>query len=350
MKKERILYLEVLRVISSIAVVMIHVIAAVVDRFEVTSLSWDILVVCSSIIRWCIPVFFMISGSLFLSRNYDNCNIAAHIKKYVIKILVILIVFGTLYYFFDLWIWKQSIGIKNILVLPLAIVSGNTGYHLWYLYPLVIIYLLTPVLGLLVSKVRREYVEYLIILCIVLCFVAGYVNEIIAALNLFSYKIQFFFCEQMGYVGCYIIGFYLSKYDLSEPKKKLLHISSVACLIVLTVLNLSLSLSSGQFTVVFSSYTGLPTVLIACSLFVLFKQTDENRVALRAKRMLCYIGSHTFGIYLFHVFFVSIIFRKIFSGGLWGGAVIVLIVGTIVVFACSYVCSLICKKLFPKLF
>lgn len=57
MKKERILYLEVLRVISSIAVVMIHVIAAVVDRFEVTSLSWDILVVCSSIIRWCIPVF-----------------------------------------------------------------------------------------------------------------------------------------------------------------------------------------------------------------------------------------------------------------------------------------------------
>ena len=352
MKKERVLYLELLRIISSVAVVLIHVIAAVENRYEARSASWYILVACSSIFRWCIPVFFMISGSLFLNRDFDQSNIIQFLKKYVLRMLFILLIFGTVYYFFDFWVWGIPVGVKNILILPLAILTRKTGYHLWYLYPLIILYALTPLIGAVVSKLDRKYLEYFVVLCAIFCYIAGYSNTLVVQIcpSLESYQIGFSFCEQMGYVGCYLIGYYLSKYNLSERQRKLLYVFSVVCLTMLAALNVLLSANCGQFTVAFSNYIGLPSVLIACSLFVLFKQIDENRLTQRAKKILCHFGSYTFGIYLFHVFFVSVIFKKVIQGCPGKHTIIVLVVWTSVVFVCSYVCSVIGRKIFPRLF
>lgn len=352
MKKERVLYLELLRIVSSVAVILIHVIAAVVNKYEVKSFAWDILIVCSSSIRWCIPIFFMISGSVFLNRDYEQSGIIHFLKKYVVRLLFVLVCFGTAYYFFDLWAWGISVGVKQILILPFAILSGNTGYHLWYLYSLITLYCLTPLLGIAVSKLDRKYLRYFVMLCMIFCFIAGYANTLVVQMypTLESYQIGFSFCEQMGYVGCYLIGYYLSKYDLSGGKKRTLYILAATFIIILAVVNLLLSSSTGQFTVAFSQYTGLLTVLVACSLFLIFKQIDDNRFSLKTKKILFHIANHTFGIYLFHVFFVTIIFKMVIPMRFENEGIGMVMVGIIAVCVCSYMSSMIFKKLFPNIF
>lgn len=62
---KRILYLDILRIMAIIAVVMLHVSA---QRFYVSfpSYEWEIRMFFNSMVRWGVPIFVMISGALFL--------------------------------------------------------------------------------------------------------------------------------------------------------------------------------------------------------------------------------------------------------------------------------------------
>ncbi|MBR3027382.1 MAG: acyltransferase family protein [Bacteroidales bacterium] len=61
----RVLYLDILRIMAIIAVVMLHVSA---QRFYVSfpSYEWEVRMFFNSMVRWGVPIFVMISGALFL--------------------------------------------------------------------------------------------------------------------------------------------------------------------------------------------------------------------------------------------------------------------------------------------
>ena len=61
---KRIYYLEVLRVIATFSVVLLHVAA---DKWygEIGTFSWKIFTVYIGLTRFCVPIFLMISGVLF---------------------------------------------------------------------------------------------------------------------------------------------------------------------------------------------------------------------------------------------------------------------------------------------
>lgn len=47
---------------AAAAVIMIHIIAGLITSYAVGSVNWSICVAIGSEIRWCIPLFLMISG------------------------------------------------------------------------------------------------------------------------------------------------------------------------------------------------------------------------------------------------------------------------------------------------
>ena len=63
---QRIIYLDLLRVLATIGVIVIHVCGRGFYGSLFTS-SWYYAVFYHSLVRWCVPVFFMISGALFLN-------------------------------------------------------------------------------------------------------------------------------------------------------------------------------------------------------------------------------------------------------------------------------------------
>ena len=62
---KRVTYLDLLRVIAIFSMMMLHVCAAQFDKIEIASFSWQVLNVYDGIVRFCVPVFVMISGVFF---------------------------------------------------------------------------------------------------------------------------------------------------------------------------------------------------------------------------------------------------------------------------------------------
>jgi len=67
----RIYYLDYLRLFAAIAVIILHTVDTEFGSTKVTVFKWQYLNACDGLVRWCVPVFVMISGALFLERQID---------------------------------------------------------------------------------------------------------------------------------------------------------------------------------------------------------------------------------------------------------------------------------------
>ena len=70
---QRKIYPDVLRIVSTLAVIAIHTIGILWKDLSPRSFEWQVLNFYGSISRWCVPVFVMISGIFFLDpeKNID---------------------------------------------------------------------------------------------------------------------------------------------------------------------------------------------------------------------------------------------------------------------------------------
>lgn len=84
-KNKRKIYCDYLRFFAILAVITLHVAAKNWCSTDVQSFEWGIFNLFDSIVRWGVPVFVIISGSLFLSREIDIKRIYS---KYVLRLVV----------------------------------------------------------------------------------------------------------------------------------------------------------------------------------------------------------------------------------------------------------------------
>ena len=66
---QRIAYFDVLRILATFAVIVLHLSAQHWADTDVYSRAWQAFNLYDSAVRWAVPVFVMISGSLFLSGS-----------------------------------------------------------------------------------------------------------------------------------------------------------------------------------------------------------------------------------------------------------------------------------------
>lgn len=74
---EHLVNYDYLRVLATFAVILLHVAASKWNYADVNGLEWQTYNFYDSIVRWAVPFFVMISGSLFLPRDSVE-----HIGKY----------------------------------------------------------------------------------------------------------------------------------------------------------------------------------------------------------------------------------------------------------------------------
>lgn len=98
---ERVLYTDLLRLISVFAVVFLHVAANQWYDFAPSSYEWQIFNFYDAAVRWCVPLFFMLSGAFLLDfRRYGENfheNTVRVFKKNILKIAVALIAWSFIY-------------------------------------------------------------------------------------------------------------------------------------------------------------------------------------------------------------------------------------------------------------
>lgn len=279
---ERSLYLDAAKVFAIFSVVVIHVASEELYKTSLGSNAFIYANLLDSFARFCVPLFFMASGAVLLSKDYDA---KSFYKKRAARILPALLVWSFVYLLFRVFAHGESIGIlKGVLM----VFGGQVYYHLWFLYVIAIAYLLTPFMRRLVVSISVFEARVLFAVWFVLAIAAPQIE------SASGIKFGFKYGELGVYCGYFMLGFYLSRLEFKKPLLALTaYILSSLAIFSLTYL---FSLKNGALTVVFYDYATPLIFVQSVSLFLFFKNIDNQKTI----KVLAPLSAITFGVYLLH--------------------------------------------------
>ena len=140
-------FLDVLRVLATCAVVLMHVLTGATDVTDASIVPEyrSLLLSVMDLVTWCVPIFLLISGYLFLNPG-RILTYPVMIKKYCRRIALAILLFGVPYAASELVVAEKSF---RVMMIPEALkmtLTGHTWSHMWYLYLILFLYLITPLL------------------------------------------------------------------------------------------------------------------------------------------------------------------------------------------------------------
>ncbi len=280
-----IFYIDLLRFIAAVAVVVIHVLGPF--RFlygEIGESDWLAAMGFNSITRWAVPVFMMISGALLLSDTRPfNCR--HYISRRLGKVLIPFIAWTIIYAFvggFDGLSWSGQVTSQLLLE------SNNepTWYHLWFFYDFLPLYFVIPLLLPLLHQMGEERVKLLLAAWGLLTLMHLLKVDTPLRQNIVLYS---------GYL---VLGWYLFNRD-NRPQLKLWVIAGVCTLVTNFIGSWYLTTLSGEYSVFFMGYKSINTVIVGGMLFVL-GQAYAERIQGRLRAVVSIISKYSLGIYLIH--------------------------------------------------
>ncbi len=150
----RIPWIDALRVVAAFAVVWLHVSATIVlaqPHFE--SVDWWTGYFANTSVRWCVPVFLMISGSLLLPKA--GCTSIIEFYKRRLARIAWPVAFWSA--FFTAWTWIRH-GQVDVRGAVEALLLGRPYPHLWFFFALLGLYAIAPFLAVFLSAATRKLV------------------------------------------------------------------------------------------------------------------------------------------------------------------------------------------------
>lgn len=341
----RILYIDLLRIISIFGVVLLHVSASfVADMYSRGVGSWWAGNVIDSATRWCVPIFLMVSGILMLGNNKKE-GIIDFLRRRLVKVAIPLVFWSIVYI---LWTERTNIELNLSYILELAkkVYEGEVYIHLWYLYVIIGLYLVTPIIKPYIENVERSNILYFLSIWFVS-------NGIIGIFGRFTgieigVNLSFFHWS----IGYYILGYFLSKEKLSKKQRGIIYSLGIIGLLATIFGTYILTRNNnGVYVPHLYSYFALNVMFMAISVFVLFKNINWQRVdyegSLIGKTILI-LSNGSFGVYLIHLLVLDIL-----SSGILGMAIspytfnpiIGIPLVSVITFILSYIFVLVLQKI-----
>ncbi len=298
-KREIISWADLIRVVAIYLVVVVHVSGQLTNVWgKVPAAQWLIADIYGGIARVCVPLFFMISGYLLLPRSE---SLRTFYTKRIPKILIPLIVWSLIYLG---WYCGNHPGICTPnFVWNLLLVQG-TYYHLWFLYSLLSIYLILPLLRLMIQpNTDKMLLWYLIVLWIVF-------QPLLSLANKFSnFSINLSAPLAPGFTGYFVFGYLLGEIVLSRAKVLLAAVVWAISTLATILGTYLMTQAAGQFDGFFYDFLALNVVLASGAAFILLRWLSEKTpfAAPNVHAATRTLALSTFGIYLIHVLVIEVL-------------------------------------------
>ena len=277
-------------------VFLFYTILKVYTRFEIVS----ICNVFDGICRWSVPIFVMISGSLFLNREPD---IKKLYSKNILRIITAFIFWSVLYGVSTIFIHGKSVKI--------AIGEMIVGhYHLWFLFMIVGLYLAVPILKKITedSKITNYFLITSLIFAFIIPqgvnFVSLFSESIADTLNKILDTVNFNIV--LGYTGYFVLGYVLSKAELTKKQTKIIYIACVIGFAATVALSSGVSVLKNNSVDLFIDYLSFNVLLESIGVFVFFKNL-KLKITEKTGNVLSKLSKYSFGVYLVHLLIFEIV-------------------------------------------
>lgn len=299
----RILSYDMLRILAAIAVVMIHVSAVFVISSPKDSLSFAIANLCDSLSRIGVPVFTMISGSLMLneSKKLEIKDMLVYALR-IWSMLLFWSVFYSIYYniIIPIIFSRKISSIETVLT---AIMDGH--YHLWFLFMIIGLYIVTPILRLFVKKENKKYIMYLVSISVLIKSIVPLVNFFCTQFIcegdfLLNYLNKFKLPLFNEYLTYYILGWYLSTFKPEKKQRTLIYV--LGCFGFLITFLGSQFLTTETLNAYDTFYSdGIINVFCYSVAVFVFGNHYLNIKNSKHQNVVLTLSKLTFGVYIIHI-------------------------------------------------
>ena len=301
--KERVLYLDFLRCLAIFLVIILHSNAPVLVNPDFYQLpSWYLCMLLDPLNRTGVPLFFMISGYLLLSRTSTK-DLCKFYKHNIPKLLVPLFAWNIIYFWARIQIFHVEINFKGFVE---ALLNQGISYHMWFIYTMLAIYIFCPFLKRLVDGCTQTQLFSLICIILfptaILPLVASHLPIEIGLFNLFSLG------ELQARVGYFLLGYLLGNWDMKKGGRYSVYILGLASYVACLYGNLSTS-SSEEITLPFESGTAIFQYFIAASIYLFVKAllSKHSTHTSAGRTVLSWLSNRAYGVYWVHVLVLDVV-------------------------------------------
>ncbi|NRA10537.1 MAG: acyltransferase family protein [Crocinitomicaceae bacterium] len=288
------------RALATICVILLHVASDLLYTIKKDgpTTDWWTGNILDGLTRFCVPLFFMISGALILRSDY---GLIKYLKKRFVRIVPPLLFWSLVYLFYDNLIYEVKVEsvMEFIRVSVKALIQkpNFSQYHLWFVYTMIGLYLIVPIIRKWIKHSTGKEVLYFIIIWGI-TIIAGnpYLHKYIPEIELLYFT---------GHLGFMVLGYYLTTINSKN------HLLAVALIVIgafATIYGTYYeSEAIGKYSGIYYHYLSINVVAFALGVFLLVKNTTIKSNILN--KIIKVISDHSFGIYLAHVL-VLVIFER----------------------------------------
>ena len=303
--KSRKCWLDGLRAAAACAVVLMHTLTGVVDIMNTGQYrDGEQMLVVMDLVTWCVPVFLMISGYLFLDPE-RQISLGRMLKKYCLRIGLALLVFGIPFSVLELVLKEQTVRLGMLWDGLVMVLTMQSWSHLWYLYVILLLYILTPGIKWVLAKMPG--VAFGVVMLVL---AAG--SSIMPFVNLLlDDRVLWVLPDGMIYLFYYLMGYALQGGVQSDDlrtagHKRAQHILGTIISILIGGMVCSRLFGGWQLQM---AYNYPPTVILSVAL-MLFAQKCQWKGAFFEKAVLS-LAKLSFTVYLVHPVFLNLLYKAL---------------------------------------
>ena len=293
---ERIDYFDYLRVVALIAVLVRHTASQNWYDIDVNGAAWRCFNVYCSLTQYCVPIFVMISGALFLEKEIPVRQIYS---KYVLRMAAAFCFWSALY----AAVRALESGTSGLLT---ELILGP--YHIWFLFMIAGLYMCLPFLRPVAADAGRS--RYFLILALLFAIVLPQAETMVrdfgsetligrfgaAMMNVGQMRMYMV----LGYGGYFLLGYWLSRIELSRRQRITIYLLGILGALTTILLDLSVALRTQQPCDNYYGQFTLGALLESLAIFTFFRYAG-----LRPNALVRRLSKYTFGAYLVHLMVVE---------------------------------------------
>lgn len=296
---KKIAYITNLRVFACVGVILCHV---ATDNWygNIESKRWMALSAYIAFSRFCVPVFFMISGALFLQKD-KKIIIKKFFLENLLRLFIFLIFWGECYQIYNLSRFQNEDLLLSLKDGIINVLKGDTQVHLWYIYTIIGIYLVVPLMKPWINNLSKRQIEYYLLLFVlfnsVYSIICNFNLEILIIIR--TWLSRFSVNIVGGYIGYFVLGYYLNTYDTSAKVRKRIYLLGSVSLILCIICTINYCRKISQPVEIFWEYNSCFILCWSVCVFVFFKYNIDKTC-----QYISRISECTLGIYAIHMLIV----------------------------------------------
>jgi surface polysaccharide O-acyltransferase-like enzyme len=299
---------DLIRTLAIVLVILLH--AAIEPTQIVYQMSpdgvslWWTVNIYDSLARPCVPLFVMLAGALLLQPSKATEALNVFFKKRMRRIALPFLFWGITYFAWRFFVNQEAFSLNSVIT---GVLTGPY-IHFWFLYMLVGLYLITPILRIVVAHAECKTIKYFFLVW----FLGTSIIPLITLTGTYRLNNSVFIVT--GWIGYFLLGGYIQKIRLRPLILYMALLLGITWTIIGTYI-VTGTMGEHQSQFFYDSFS-VNVIVLSVALFLLLGKVSPSRLKSRFPKgtgLLSLISQNTLPIYLLHLIILET-FQKGYLG------------------------------------